>query len=62
MYRSWTTDDWKKVAFSDESYFFVEGYRASVIRRSGDELMRAEHLQKTVKYLPKILVGVFHCK
>jgi hypothetical protein len=23
-YRAWTTDDWKKVAFSDESHFFVQ--------------------------------------
>jgi hypothetical protein len=25
-YRSWTTDDWKKVAFSDESHHSVQGY------------------------------------
>jgi hypothetical protein len=33
--------------------FFVQGYRASVARRSSDEPVRAEHLQPTVQYLPK---------
>jgi hypothetical protein len=31
-YRSWTTDDWKKMAFSDESHFLVQDYKASVVR------------------------------
>jgi transposase len=52
-YRSRTTDDWKKVAFSDESHKFVQGYRASVVRRGRDKLVRAEHFQQTVKHLPK---------
>jgi transposase len=56
-YRLWKTDAWKKVAFSDESHFFVQGYRASVVRRSSDEPVRAEHLQQNVKYLPKMFWG-----
>jgi hypothetical protein len=52
-YRSWTTGDCKMVAFSDESQFFFQGCRASVVRRSNDEPVRAEHLQQTVKCLPK---------
>jgi hypothetical protein len=59
-YRSWTTDNWKKAAFSDESHFFVRGYRASVVRRSCDEPVRVEHFQQAVKYLPKICFGVFY--
>jgi hypothetical protein len=55
-YRSWTADGWKKVAFSDE---FVQGYRASVVRGSTDEPLRAEHLQQTIKYLQKKCFGVF---
>jgi hypothetical protein len=62
-YRLWTTDDWKKVAFSDESHIFAQGYRASVVSRSSDEPVRAEHLQQIVKYLPKKMFwGFFHCK
>jgi hypothetical protein len=34
-------------------FFLVQGYRASVVRRSSDEPVRAEHLQQMVKYLPK---------
>jgi hypothetical protein len=45
-YRSWTTDDWKTVAFSDESHIFVHGYTASVV---SDEPMKAKHLHPTVK-------------
>jgi hypothetical protein len=58
-YRSWTTDDWKKVPFSDESHFFVLCYRASIVRRSSDEPVRVEHFQQTVKYLPKNVLGFF---
>jgi hypothetical protein len=36
-YSLWTTDDWKNVAFSDETRYFVQGYRESVVRRSSDE-------------------------
>jgi hypothetical protein len=43
-YRSWTTDD-SKVSFSNESHLFVQGYRASAVRQSSDEQVRAEHLQ-----------------
>jgi DNA-directed RNA polymerase I, II, and III subunit RPABC1 len=33
-YRSWSTDDWKKVAFSDETHFLIQGYRANIRRES----------------------------
>jgi hypothetical protein len=59
-YRSWTTDDWKKVAFSDELHFFAQGYRANV--RRSDEQMRAKHPQHTVKCLPTNVLGGFQCK
>jgi hypothetical protein len=61
-YRSWTIDEWKKVAFNNKSHFVVQGYRASVVRRSSDEPVRAEHLQQTVKYLPKNVLEFLHCK
>jgi hypothetical protein len=51
-------NNWK-VPFRDESFFFVQGYRASVVRRSSVEPVRAEHLQQTVKYLPKKVLGFF---
>jgi hypothetical protein len=58
-YRSCTTDDLKKVAFSGESHYFVQGDGTSVVRRSGDEPVRVEHLQQTVKYLPKMFWDFF---
>ncbi|GFT34982.1 hypothetical protein TNCV_786931 [Trichonephila clavipes] len=33
-YRSCTVNDWKKVILSDET-FIVQGYKSSVVRRSG---------------------------
>jgi hypothetical protein len=50
----------KRLVFSDESHFFVQGYTGSVVRRSSDEPVRAEHLQQTVKYLSKNVLGFFH--
>ncbi|KAK9885164.1 hypothetical protein WA026_010674 [Henosepilachna vigintioctopunctata] len=52
-YRPWTVDDWKKVVFSDETHFFVQGYKSSVVRRSDGETLRPDHIQQTVKYPSK---------
>ena len=30
-YESWTSDHWKKVIFSDETHFLVQGYRAVAV-------------------------------
>ena len=52
-YEYWSSDDKKKVIFSDKTHFLVHGYRAVVVRKSIGEPVRAKHLQQTVKYSPK---------
>ena len=52
-YESWSSDDWKKVIFNDETHFSIQGYRAVVVRKITDEPVRAKRIQQTVKYPPK---------
>jgi hypothetical protein len=42
-----------KVMFTDETYFFVQGYRKTVVRRIQAEPLRTGHIQQTVKHPPK---------
>ena len=52
-YQSWTAQDWKKVVFSDETHFFVQGFRPRFVRRSHGEPIREQHLIQTVKHPQK---------
>ena len=52
-YKNWTSDDWSKVLFSDESHFFVQGHNPQFVRRSLDEPMRQEHFFQSVKHPDK---------
>lgn len=52
-YQSWTAQDWKKVVFSDETHFLVQGFRPGFVRRSVGEPIREQHLIQTVKHPQK---------
>ena len=56
-YARWTIDDWKRVVFSDESWFqlFENGRRQFVRRRSGEAFLPLCVLQ-TVKHPEKVMV------
>lgn len=52
-YKNWTTDHWRKVIFSDESHFEVQGQRCQYIRRSANEELSSRHVMQTVKHPDK---------
>jgi hypothetical protein len=51
----------RKVIFSDESNFEVQGLRVTHVRRSGGESVSPKHMQQTMKHALKRRSGaVFH--
>ena len=52
-YKEWTKEDWRKVLFSDESHFLVQGQRSQYVRRSRNEEIREEHMNQFVKHPEK---------
>ena len=51
--RNWTAADWRKVLFSDESHFLVQGKRSQHVHRSIGEPIRECHMDQSVKHPPK---------
>ena len=56
-YKDWTGEDWKKIIFSDESWFqlFENGRRCRVRRRSGEAYL-PECVIQTVKHPEKVMI------
>ena len=52
-YKSWGTDQWEKVIFSDETHLEVCGYRFWYVRRSIVGPLREAHIQQAPKHPPK---------
>uniref|UniRef100_A0A3Q3J165 Transposase Tc1-like domain-containing protein n=1 Tax=Monopterus albus TaxID=43700 RepID=A0A3Q3J165_MONAL len=52
-YKNWTKEDWRKVLFSDESHFFVQGQRSQHVRRSPTEKLCNAHIDQRVKHPQK---------
>ena len=48
-----TAEDWRKVLFSDESHFYVQGQRSQYVRRSDGEELKPCHIQQYVKHPEK---------
>ena len=64
QYKDWTSEDWQKVMFSDESIFlqFVS-YKPFVCRHLGSSPVNSRYLQPTVKHPPSAMVwGCFSSK
>jgi len=58
--KEWRAEDWKKVLFSDESQFFVQGLQCRHVRRSDGEKITKGHIIQNVKHLQKkIFWGCF---
>ena len=47
-YQNWTVTDWRKVHFSDESHFLIQGQRSQHVRRSIGEPIRECHIDQSV--------------
>jgi len=43
-YKNWTSDDWKKAMFTDETNLSVQGYRKTAVWRSQADPIRIGHL------------------
>ena len=54
-HRSWTSEQWKKVLFTDESHFIVQGYQNQFIRRAAGEPLSPLHVNQCVKHPPKVM-------
>ena len=48
-----TVEDWKKVLFSDESHFFVQGKHSQFVRISKGEQLSLAHFNEVVKHQTK---------
>jgi len=53
IYKEWTKEDWRRVLFSDESHFLVQGQHSQYVRRSKNEEIREEHMNQFVKHQEK---------
>ena len=64
QYKHWTTADWEKVMFSDESTFLqFSSYKNFVRRPIGSSSLDPKYIQSTVKHPPSVMVwGCFSAK
>lgn len=59
-YSNWTAEYWKKVLFTDETHFIVQGQRSKFVRRSQNEQLTPAHIDQTVKHpVKKMFWGCF---
>ena len=54
-YREWTAGQWRKVLFSDETHFIVQGQQVRYIRRASGEALSHQHVNQTVKHPQKVM-------
>lgn len=52
-HKMWCSESWRKVIFSDETLFEVQGCRSSFVRRSDGETISSDHIQQTPKHTIK---------
>ena len=52
-YQNWNKEEWRRVLFSDESNFVVQGLNVSHVRRSDGEKLFPKHIKQTVKFPQK---------
>ena len=52
-HKNWTIEDWKKVLFTNESHFFVQGKHSQFVRIIKGERLSLAHFNEAVKQPPK---------
>ena len=58
-YKDWTENEWKKVLFSNETYFLVQGQYRHYVRRDEGKRVTEYHINQTVKHCQKMFWGSF---
>jgi transposase len=58
----WTNDDWRKVIFSDESYFEIAGRKSQYVRRDVGEKIKPAHTTPRRAFTQRILVWACFCE
>ena len=53
QFENWTREDWRRVLFSDESHFLVQGQRSQYVRRTKGEPVSKDHIEQNVKHPQK---------
>lgn len=53
LYKTWTKEDWRRVIFSDESHFEVQGQRCMFVRKAPGDKLSPKHIVQTVKHPDK---------
>uniref|UniRef100_A0A1B6K5A8 Uncharacterized protein n=1 Tax=Homalodisca liturata TaxID=320908 RepID=A0A1B6K5A8_9HEMI len=48
--RSLSAEDWRKVSFTDDTHFLVQGQRSKFIRKAVNKSLSASHFSQTVKH------------
>ena len=57
QYKNWTSEDWQKAMFSDESTFLqFASYKSFVHKPLGSSPVNTRYLEPTVKYPPSVMV------
>ena len=61
VYKGWTAEDWKKVVFTDETHFLVQGQKSRYVRKFVSEQLRSVHLDQNVKHPQKVMFWGSFC-
>src|SRR5690606_13705752 len=56
QFRNWTTEDWERVCFSDESHFEILSNRSAHVFRQVGERFADNCIKRKVKHATKIMV------
>jgi len=58
-HKNWIVENCKKVLFSDESHFFVQGQHSRFVRPRKGEQLSPPHFNELCKTSPKNVLGQF---
>ncbi len=56
VHKDWTEEQWKRVIFSDESLFFVQGQTVPYVRKRKQDKVTSAHIKQMVKHPDKKMV------
>lgn len=54
-HKDWTNEDWKRVTFSDESHFLIQGQVVPFVRKQRKQKVNNSHINQKVKHPSKVM-------